>query len=174
MEKLSFIQIYKDNQKIYNDILHLWSDYFSELYEGENNSDRPTSDEIIHDLNRRINIQGRRIDMHFELLYCGDVPVGFANFAIDTSGIIGLIEKGYGFIMEFYIVPEFRRKRYGQSLYKHIEETLINDGSQNVYLTSDTVAGVPFWGALGFNDSGKIDPDSKLPIFIKQIKDPAK
>ena len=107
--------------------------------------------------------------MHFELFFYEDVPVGFANFAIDTGGISGLIDKGFGFIMEFYIALEFRRKGYGKLFYNHIEETLKNDGTKNIYLTSDTITGVPFWIAMGFIESGKIDPDNKLPIYIKNI-----
>jgi GNAT superfamily N-acetyltransferase len=168
MENTMYIQIFKEKQDLYKDILPLWLAYFNELREGEDN-EKPTEGETIHDLNRRINIQGRRPDMHFELFYCDDIPVGFANFAIDTGGISGLIEKGYGFVMEFYIAPEFRRKGYGQLFYEHIEKTLINDGTQNIYLTSDTVTGVPFWVAMGFSESGKIDPDNNLPIFIKNI-----
>lgn len=169
MKNTIYVQIYKENQNLYNDILPLWLAYFNELREGKDDDEKPSKDETIHDLNRRINIQGRRPDMHFELLYYDNVPIGFANFAIDTGGISGLIEKGYGFVMEFYISPEFRRKGYGQLFYKYIEKTLKNDGTQNLYLTSDTVAGVPFWVAMGFNDSGKIDPDNKMPIYIKSV-----
>ena len=169
MKKLRFIQIAKENQDLYNDILPLWLEYFDELRKNDNNEEKPTKDETIHDLNRRINIQGSRSDMHFELLYYDSICIGFANFAIDTGGISRLIEKGYGFVLEYYIAPEFRRKGYGKLFYEHIEEILKNDGTQNVYLTSDTVTGVPFWGAMGFSDSGKIDPDNKLPIYIKNI-----
>jgi GNAT superfamily N-acetyltransferase len=108
--------------------------------------------------------------MHFELIFCDDKLIGFANFAIDTGGISGLIEKGYGCVMEFYIIPEFRRKGYGELLYRHIEETLVSDGAQHIYLISDTGAGVPFWGVMGFNDSGKIDPDNGQPILIKHVE----
>ena len=45
----------------------------------------------------------------------------------------------------------------------------IKNGTQHVYLTSDTVTGVPFWVAMGFNDSGKIDPDNKMTIYIKSV-----
>ena len=168
MKNALYIQIYKDNQDLYNNILPLWVAYFNELYES-NDDEKPTSDEIIHDLNRRINIQVNRPNMHFELFFCDDVLVGFANFAIDKGGIAELIDKGFGFVMEFYIAPQFRRKGYGKLFYNHIEETLKNDGTKNIYLTSDTVTGIPFWIAMGFDDGGKIDPDNGLPIYIKNI-----
>ncbi len=169
MKNTTHIQIYKKDHDLYNDIFPLWLAYFNELYEGNGDDEKPTEDETILDLNRRIKIQGRRPDMHFEMLYYDNAPIGFANFAIDTGGISGLIEKGYGSVMEFYIAPEFRRKGYGQLFYEHIEKTLKNDGAQNLYLTSDTVTGLPFWIAMGFSDSGKIDPDNKILIYIKSV-----
>ena len=33
----------------------------------------------------------------------------------------------------------------------------------------ETVSGIPFWNALGFEDSKKIDPDDQMPIYIKHI-----
>jgi len=167
LENITYVQIYKGNQDLYNDILPLWIAYLNEPYESDD--EKPTDDERIHDLNRRINIQGNRPDMHFELFYYDDMLVGFSNFAIDTGTLYGLLESGYGVVMEFYIAPEFRRKGYGKLFYEHIEETLKNDGTQNLYLTSDTVTGVPFWIAMGFNNSGKIDPDNNMPVYIKHI-----
>ena len=167
MNNITYFQIYKENQDLYNEILPLWIAYLNEPYESDDK--KPADDERICDLNIRINIQGNRPDMHFELFFCDGTLIGFANFAIDTGGISGLIKKGYGTVMEFYIAPEFRRKGYGKLFYNHIEETLIKDGTQNIYLTSDTVAGVPFWGAMGFSESGKIDPDNKMPIYIKSV-----
>lgn len=169
MVNTKYVQIYKENQDLYNDIIPLWFSYFNELHDGKSDDEKSKDDETILDLNRRISIQGRRSDMHFEIFYYGNVPIGFANFAIDTGGILGLIDKGFGFVMEFYISPEFRRKGYGKLFYNHIEKTLIDDGTQNVYLTSDTVTGVPFWVSMGFSESGKIDPDNKLPIYIKYL-----
>ncbi len=38
-----------------------------------------------------------------------------------------------------------------------------------MYICPDTVTGEPFWKANGYNNSGKIDPDDKKPIYIKDI-----
>lgn len=168
MKDITYVQIYKENQDLYNKILPQWIDYFNNIHR-ETEDEKPTEIEIIQDLNRRINIQGNRPEMHFELLFCDDTLVGFANFAIDTGTLYGLLESGYGVVMEFYISPEFRRKGYGKLLFEHVEETLKNDGTQYIYLTPDLVTGIPFWIAMGFCDSGKIDPDNKLPVYIKDI-----
>jgi GNAT superfamily N-acetyltransferase len=148
-------------------LLPKWIDYFHNLSWEED--EKPTDDEIKNDLNRRINIQGNRPDMHFELLFCDDVFVGFANFAISTGTLYGLLEAGYGCVMEFYISPEFRRKGYGKLFYEHIEKVLKNDGTQNIFLTPDPSIGKAFWPAMGFNDSNKIDPDNNYPIYLKNI-----
>jgi len=169
LKNITYVQIYKGNQDLYNKILPLWIDYLNNINRAPED-EKPTEDEFIHDLNRRINIQGNRPDMHFELFFCNDTLVGFANFAIDKGTFYGLLESGYGIIMEFYITPEFRRKGYGKLLFEHIEETLKNDGTKYLYLTPDLVSGIPFWVAMGFCDSGKIDPDNKLPVYIKNIK----
>jgi len=165
LKNITYVQIYKEEHDLYKDLLPKWIDFIKELAEHENGS--KTDDEIIHDLNRRINIQGIRKDMHFELLYCDNILVGFSNFAIDLGTIYGLIEAGHGTVMGFYIVPEFRRKGYGRLLFEHIEETLRNDGANQMYVCPDPVTGEPFWVAMGFRDSGKFDPDDKLPIYIK-------
>ena len=154
---MKYIQIYKENQDLYNAILPLWLAYFNELDE------ESTADEIIHDLKRRINNQGKRPNMHFEIFFCDDTPIGFAHFAVITSGS----KAGYGFLMEFYIAPKFRRKGYGKLFYEHIEKTLKNDGTQNLFLTCDTITGVPFWIAMGFSESGEIDSDNNLPVYVK-------
>ena len=166
MENLSFIQINKGDQSQYQEIL---PQYVSLIKELDNNQSKNTENEdIVRDLTRRINIQGNRKDMHFEMCYIGNKLIGFANFAIDLGTIYGLIEAGYGTILGFYITPEFRRKGYGRLLFDHIQEVLKQDGARIMYVCPDPVTGEPFWYAMGFRDSGKFDPDDKLPIYIKQ------
>ena len=173
MENIRFTQIYKENQDLHQELLPLWLDYMKEI--GEHNSNSPyNNDEIIKDiqgLERRVKIQGNRKEMHFELFYCDDLLIGFANFAIDTGTVYGLIEAGYGVVMEFYIAPNYRRKGYGKILFGHIEKALKSDGTQHIYLTPDLVTGEAFWVAMGFRDTGKVDPDNKLPIYLKNILD---
>ena len=167
MQTFRFTQIYKDNHDLYQDLLPLWIDYINEI--DVHKCVFQSNDEIIQNLNRRVKIQGTRKEMHFELFYCDDVPIGFANFAIDTGTLYGLLEAGYGVVMEFYVAPVCRRKGYGKLLYEHVENTLKGDGARYMCLTPDLVTGVLFWVAMGFNDTGKIDPDNQLPIYLKQL-----
>jgi len=167
MEKLKFVQIQKDNERHFLETAKLWMAYIQELYshDGTNRAEN----EIINNLRKRIGIQGKRPDMHFEIAYHQDEPIGIANFAIDIGTIYGLIESGYGTVMEFYIKPDFRRKGFGKVFLDHIENVLRNDGARNMYICPDSVTGKPFWKAMGFVDTGEIDPDNKLPIYTKDI-----
>ncbi len=168
MHKFNFIQIEKGNQYHYELAEKLWIPFSKELDEHDGITE--TEEDILHDLTRRINIQGSRPNMHFELVMKDNNPIGIAMFAIDTGTVYGLLESGYGVITGFYICPEHRRKGYGKEFFSHIESVLINDGAPKIYLTPDGVTGEPFWVSLGFENSGKFDPDDKKFIYIKDCE----
>lgn len=169
MEKqIDFIQIEKDNTAHCQAAQKLWIPFIRELrlHEGTHQTD----EHIRNGLQKRIAIQGSRADMHFELAYMDKTPFGIAMFAVDLGTVYGLLEKGYGTIMGFYIHPEFRRKGLGTAFCRHIEAVLYKDGARNMYVCPDAVTGKPFWEANGYADSGKFDPDDRKPIYIKQIE----
>ncbi len=171
MTALTYVQLLPENEEMFESAKTIWLPFIKEV----NSHDEKTQDDcdIELGLRKRIGIQGRRKDMHFELAFCDGLVVGIAMFAIDLGTIGGLLEQpGYGTIMGFYIKPEYRRKGYGRLFYKHIEKSLAFDGAPKIYLCPDSVTGVPFWQAMGFEDSGKFDPDDKKPIFIKSIHTP--
>ncbi len=167
MNKLTFVQIEKENREHYEAAKSLWLPFSRELDEHEGIEE--TYDVIINDLTRRINIQGSRPTMHFELAFEGSELIGIAMFAIDTGTVYGLLESGYGVITGFYIRPEYRRKGYGNEFFQHIESILKKDGAPKIYLTPDGVTGEPFWTSRGFENSGKFDPDDKKYIYIKEV-----
>lgn len=165
---VKYIQI--ENSQKYVDLLTpLWISYMREIYEGDAEVEHSTDDEIANWLIGRIKIQGQRDTMHFELIYNNDILIGFAMYAIDLGGIQGIIEAGYGYIMELYIMPDFRRKGIASEVFVHMEGILKNQGTRQIYLTPDSASGVPFWESVGFSDCGKIDPDNKMPIFLKPV-----
>lgn len=167
MNELKFVQIEKDNRKHFEDAKSVWLPFIKEVntHDGISKSD----EEIIDGLRKRIAIQGKRSDMHFEVMAVAEKVIGIAMFAIDLGTVYGLLETGYGTIMGFYIKPEYRRQGYGRKFYQHIEKTLRNDGAKHMYLCPDSVTGMPFWTAMGFYSSGKFDPDDKKPIYVKEI-----
>lgn len=168
MQKLTYLQINKNSAEHFENAKSLWLPFIREVNEHDGTAE--TEEEIIDSLRKRIGIQGSRPDMHFEIAFLDNMPVGIAMFAIDTGTVYGLLEAGYGTVMGFFIKPEHRRKSLGREFFCHIEEVLKKDGASKIYLTPDGVTGEPFWKALGFTDSGKIDPDNKMPIYIKKVE----
>lgn len=161
-----YIQV-ENSQKYIELLTPLWISYMREIYEGDSEVENSTDDEIASWLIGRVKIQGQRDTMHFELIYSNEILVGFAMYAIDLGGIKGIIDAGLGYIMELYIVPDFRRKGIASKVFTHMERILKNQGALQIYLTPDSSSGVPFWKTVGFSDSGKTDPDNKMPIYIK-------
>lgn len=165
---VKYIQI-ENTQKYVELLKPLWISYVREIYEGDQEVEHSTDDEIANWLIGRVEIQGQRDTMHFELIFNNDILVGFAMYAIDLGGIKEIIEAGYGYIMELYIMPNFRRKGIASEVFIHIEDILNNQGAQRIYLTPDSANAVLFWESVGFSDCGKIDPDNKMPIYLKDI-----
>ena len=167
MNTIHFIQIQKENNIHIEDAKTLWLPFSAELK--KHKTEHIDVEQVTDNLMKRIGIQGLRDTMHFELMYINDDCIGICNFAIDLGGVKGLIDKGYGYIMGLYIVPEKRKLGFGRMFFQHIEHVLREDGANNIYLTPDEVTGLPFWESLGFINSHLIDPDEKLPIYIKKI-----
>ena len=88
---------------------------------------------------------------------------------IDHPDHKSYIKVGYGYIMEFYVLPEFRRKGYGKQMYSHLENLLIIDGAKGLYLTSDPITGKPFWLACGYKSTGEYSSENNQEIFEKEI-----
>ena len=71
--------------------------------------------------------------------------------------------------MGFYIKPNHRRKGFGEMFFEHLQTVLEKDGTNKMYVCPDSVTGIPFWRAMGFSDSGKLDLDGQKNIYIKFI-----
>ncbi len=166
MKKLNYIQLDKENEKLCLTAQTLWIDFINEVNANEGKTQE--LEQIVDGFRKRVNIQGSRKDMHFEIAFLNGAPIGIAMFAIDLGTVYGLLEKGYGTVMGFYIHPKHRRCGFGKQFWLHIEETLRADGATKFYLCPDSVTGVPFWTAMEFEDSGLIDPDDKKNIYIKR------
>lgn len=83
--------------------------------------------------------------------------VGFAHFKVDRSERVG-----WGYIMEFYIIPDFRKKGLGRMLYAFIKEEFTRYGIDNLWLTANQENGEPFWFSLGFVDTGETENGMKI------------
>lgn len=168
MKQLRFEQIEPGNENHRLEALSLWIPYIKEIYVDDPEEMSKKDEELEKELQARIEIQGQQYGMHFELVYseCNEL-VGFTFYAVDHGGIEGMLEAGYGYIMEYYICPKHRRKGYAASVFLHVQTMLVRDGVKRLYLTPDSKTGVPFWTAMGFYETGLIDPDNHMPIYIK-------
>lgn len=165
MNRLTYEQLRKNDDRQFADALALWLPFLQEecLHR---QTPAQTEQEIRNGLQKRISIQGSRPDMHFEIARLNGEPVGIAMFAVDLGTVCGLLPPRTGTCMGLYIRPEYRRKGYGREFAAHIRKLLRADGASQLYVCPDPVTGTPFWSAIGFVDSGRQDPDERLPIFI--------
>ena len=87
-------------------------------------------------------------------------PVGFTHLKVDKTD-----RPGWGWILEFYIKPKYRRKGWGRHLYT--ESTKQFKEKFNQWLTSNPEA-IPFWKSLGFKETGEI-ADNNYSVMIKTV-----
>lgn len=108
-------------------------------------------------------------ERYLELCLLEQNPIGFLYGKIDKPYHKGYIKPSYGYIMEFYILPQYRRKGYGKEMYYRIEELFKSDGARRIYLTADPITGEPFWEYLGFVNTGEVSPENGLCIYEREI-----
>ncbi len=166
MNRLTFVQLYaedKENCAIFKQLM--WQ-YTKELDEHQNQI--TTIDFIEKWIKSIIQIQGDN-DRHLELCYDDKMLIGFLYGKIDHPEHKGFIKVGYGYIMEFFVLPEHRRKGYGKEMFLHLEKLFKQNGAKRIYLTSDPITGNPFWESLGFLNTGEKSPENNQEIYEKQI-----
>lgn len=164
---LTYLQLNRNDPAHLTMAATLWLPFIRELnaHDGSVESD----EQILQGLRKRIGIQGSRPDMHFEVALRDGSPVAIAMFAIDLGTVYGLLPRGCGTIMGFYVEPSKRRQGLGRAFFRHMEDTLRRDGASRLYLCPDNATAVSFWRAMGFIDSGLVDPDDRLPIYWKAL-----
>lgn len=116
-----------------------------------------------------IGMQGAP-DRHLELCFVGESPIGFLYGKIDHEDHRGYVKPGYGYIMEFYVKPAYRRRGYGRHMFHRLEDLLSRDGAKMMYLTADPVTGRPFWEAMGFENTYEKSPENQLYLYEKAVE----
>ena len=86
--------------------------------------------------------------------------VGFLYGRIDQPDDKGYKRIGHGYIMEFYVLPDHRRKGVGKNMLTFLESYFAEKGAHQLYLTADPVTGKPFWEAMGYSATGMISPEN--------------
>ncbi len=84
-----------------------------------------------------------------------EIPVGFSIFQIDRPESDWCKREGWGFIREFYVVPEYRRQRFGTELAYYSVKCLKEMDAYGLYLTCDTSSRAEaFWLSCGWVKTG--------------------
>lgn len=166
MRKLIFTQPTADNTNICKEFEYLMSLYSKELDEHQNQT---TPSEIISKWTNSILRMQNDPQRYLELCYDGNTLIGFLYGKIDLPEHKGFIKPGYGFIMEFYVLPQYRRNGYGKEMFYRLEKLFDRDGAKQMWLTSDPITGKPFWESLGFTSTGEKSPENGLDIYEKTI-----
>lgn len=175
MTEMGYIQVKRDNAEHCELFKHLFTLYAEEI-DGFGNMEKPSKETILEWAQGMLNMQGPE-DRHLELCYAGDKAVGFLYGKIDHVGHLGYIQPEQGYIMEFYVVPDERRKGYGKQMAQRIEALFAGHGAVRMYLTSSET-GKAFWHAMGFEPTGRIMPHNGQVILekaiypIKELHDP--
>lgn len=167
MEKqIKYVQLFADNAEKCKVFESLMYEYIDEMNE---HSERPLPKEFQQKwINSIIAMQGPT-DRHLELCYVENTPIGFLYGKIDHEDHKGFIKPGYGYIMEFYVKPNYRRNGYGKIMFNRMERLFLADGAKMMYLTADPVTGKPFWEAIGFSNINEKSPENQLYIYEKPI-----
>lgn len=166
MNRLTFVQLYAEDKENCATFEQLMWQYNKELDEHQS---RITPIDFIEKwIKIIIQIQGDN-DRHLELCYDDKTLIGFLYGKIDRPEHNGFIKVGYGYIMEFFVLPEHRRNGYGKEMFLHLEKLFKQDGAKRMYLTSASITGNPFWESLGFVNTGEKSPENDQEIYEKQI-----
>ncbi|MDR0857620.1 MAG: GNAT family N-acetyltransferase [Oscillospiraceae bacterium] len=105
-----------------------------------------------------IAMQGDR-DRHCAIVYAPTEnfqPIGFVIGKIDKPEHKGHKKVGFGYVMEFYVKPEFRRRGYGRAMFRHLERLFARDGAARMYLNTNSETGETFWRSIGFAPTDEI------------------
>lgn len=168
MKQLRFLPVTPDSPALCEAFTSLMFPYSDEL--DDQTEMKPTPDMIAKWIESIIRLQGNGDpDRHLDLCYDGDTLIGFLYGKVDHPDHRGFIKPGYGYVMEFYVRPEFRRQGYATAMNQRMEELFRADGATKTYLTAAPRTGVPFWLAVGYHATGEISPDNDLAIYEKQL-----
>jgi GNAT superfamily N-acetyltransferase len=90
------------------------------------------------------------------LLTIDEEPIGFLHAKVDTSDRIG-----WGYILEFYIIPTRRKSGWGKVLLDWLISTFRSQNIEDVWLAVFP-SGEAFWKATGFKWNGEFIGEQKV------------
>jgi ribosomal protein S18 acetylase RimI-like enzyme len=75
-------------------------------------------------------------------------------------------QPGWGFILEFYVVPDKRRLEWGSKLFTLALKILQDQRVQNIWLLASPPSD-SFWRSLGFQETGEKEDGQKVMVLSK-------
>ena len=166
MSHLTFIQVSPANPELCQQFKKIMTGYILEINTHDTN---PLPEKYIPKvIQSLLSLQGPH-DRHLELCFFENQPIGFLSGKIDHPEHRGFIKPGYAYIMDFYILPQYRRKGYATSMLSHMEKLFSSHRAKRIWLTADPVTGKPFWEAVGFINTGTQSPENNYDIYEKEI-----
>ena len=132
-------------------------------------TERPLTDDMLRGWTQSILRQAASPDRLVEVCLDGDTPIGFLYGKIDREGDRGYIRPDWGYIMEFYVIPERRREGLGRLMVQRLEAFYAEKAVTRLYLTADPVTGKPFWAAAGYRATGEVSPENGQEFFEKTL-----
>lgn len=165
MKELEFILYNKDTANHFDTFLGLLSGYFDEICfnKPENNIPKKYLPRILS----TISDETKKYTIWAFLCVHKNNPIGFVIAQIDTKDNPLCKRVGWGFIREFYIIPEYRRRGYATEMSRFIEHVIYQNGAENIYLTADSNTGEPFWESMGYLFSGECDDTNGNKLYEK-------
>ncbi|MCL2531635.1 MAG: GNAT family N-acetyltransferase [Oscillospiraceae bacterium] len=128
----------------------------------------PPPDDVLAKITRSMMERLGPCDRHLELVYAGRELAGFLQCKVDHADHAGFVKPGWGYVMEFYVVPEFRRMSYGRAMIARMEEHFVHHGVSRMWLTASADSHA-FWRTAGFAPTGEICPDNDKEIWEKCV-----
>ena len=165
MNELKFVTV-KNKRKYHKLLESIMLPYCQEL---DRNVGRETPEETLKKFIASIVDIAEDKDRFIELCYLGEYLIGFVYGKIDREEHRGYVRPDWGYVMEFYVNPEYRRKGYGKEMYNHLENIFKSNGVSKIWLTADPVTGEPFWSEVSFTNSGEKSPENNLYIYEKEV-----
>lgn len=147
---IEYVKISRGNPSSCTDFMNLGYEYMKEVAPDKS---LETHDKFLNSVLNRQNEKERWLIG----LKVNNNMIGFAHFKVDR------IERvGWGYILEFYLTPDFRRKGLGRKLYSSIRKEFNTYNIKDIWLTADKENGEPFWFSLGFVDTGETENEMKI------------
>jgi ribosomal protein S18 acetylase RimI-like enzyme len=108
---------------------------------------------------RSILTRQGEVDRWLLLLKYQGRSLGFVHMKIDKDQ-----RPGWGFILEFYIVPDKRRLGWGSKLFIFVQKILQDHGAKDIWLLASPPSD-SFWRSIGFQETGEMEDSQKVMVL---------